>query len=64
MPADFLTPEVWKNWFGKKIQKNFTVNNNNKIIRAWYLSSKWRVCKSIVNNTNGGTSRTKLSTLS
>ena len=24
----------------KKIQKNFIVNNNNKIICAWYLSSK------------------------
>ena len=24
----------------KKMQKKFTVNNNNKIIRAWYLSSK------------------------
>ena len=22
----------------KKIQKNFILNNNNKIIRAWYLS--------------------------
>ena len=47
----------------KKIQKNFKVNNNNKIICAWYLSSKWLVCRSIVNQTNGGTSRTKLSTL-
>ena len=47
----------------KKIQKNFIVNNNNKIIRAWYLSSKWLVCRSIVNQTTGGTSRTKLSTL-
>ena len=35
----------------KKIQKNFIVNNNNKIIRAWYLSSKWLVCRSIVNQT-------------
>ena len=45
----------WKNWFGKKKQKNFIVNNN-KIIRAWYLSSKWLVCRSIVNQTTGGTS--------
>ena len=30
----------WKNWFGKKIQKSFIVNNNNEITRAWYLSSK------------------------
>ena len=27
----------WKNWFEKKKQKNFIVNNNKKIIRAWYL---------------------------
>ena len=47
----------------KKCKKNFLVNNNNKIIRAWYLSSTWQVCRSIVNQTNGGTSRTKLSTL-
>ena len=39
----------------KKKQKNFIVNNN-KIIRAWYLSSKWLVCRSIVNQTTGGTS--------
>ena len=35
----------------KKIQKNFIVSNNNKIIRGWYLSSKWLVCRSIVNQT-------------
>ena len=46
----------------KKIQENFIVSNS-KIIRAWYLSSKWPVCRSIVNQTTGGTSRTKLSTL-
>ena len=47
MPTDFLMPErkkiqlFGKTGFGKKIQKNFIVNNNdNKIIRAWYLSSK------------------------
>ena len=49
-------------FFGKidseKIQKNFIVNNNNKMIRVWYLSSKWPVCRSIVNQTNGGTRRT------
>ena len=53
-------------FFGKidseKNIKNFIVNNNNKIC-AWYLSSKWPVCRSIVNQTSGGTSRTKLSTL-
>ena len=27
----------------KKIRKNFMVNNNNKIICIWYLSSKWPV---------------------
>ena len=32
-----------------KTQKNLTVNNNNKIIRAWYLFSKWLICRSIVN---------------
>ena len=46
MPPDFLTPEhkKKKNFFGKidseKIQKNFMVDNNNKVIRAWYLSFK------------------------
>ena len=30
------------------MQKNFIVNNN-KIIRAWSLSSKWPVCRSVVN---------------
>ena len=48
----------------KKMQKIFVVNNNNnKIIRPWYLSSKWPVCRSIINQTTGGTSRTKLRTL-
>ena len=47
----------------KKIQKNFIVNNNNKIIRVWYLSSKWPISRFIVNQTNGGASRTKLSNL-
>ena len=51
-----------KNWVGKKIQKHFIVSNNNKRIRVWYLSSKWPVCRLIVNQTNGGASRTKLST--
>ena len=54
-------------FFGKidseKNIKNFIVNNNNNKICAWYLSSKWPVCRSIVNQTSGGTSRTKLSTL-
>ena len=52
------------------MQKNFIVNNNNKIIRACYLlsvtcylSSTCPVCRSIVNLTTGGTSRIKLSTL-
>ena len=68
MPPDFLTPERKKiPFFGKsdsekKYKKNFRVNNDNKIIRAWYLSSKRPVCRSIVNQTNGGASRTKLST--
>ena len=71
MPLDFLMPERKKKkrkeknkkliW--KKIQKHFIVNNNNKIICVWYLSSKWPVCRSIVNQTTGGISRTKLSTL-
>ena len=38
-------------------------NNNNKIIRAWYLSSKWPVCRSIVNQTTVGRGRTKFITL-
>ena len=46
----------------KKIQRNFIAYNNDKIIRAWYLSSKWPVCSSIVNQTTGGTSRTTLIT--
>ena len=43
MPPDFLTPERKKKiqFFGitdsEKIQKNFIVNNNNRIIPAWYL---------------------------
>ena len=42
MPPDFLTPERKKIQFfekidsKKKIQKNLVVNNNKKIIRAWY----------------------------
>ena len=47
----------------KKMQINFIVNNNHKMIRAWYLSSKWPVWRSAVNQTNGGTSKTNLSTL-
>ena len=47
----------------KKIQKILIVNNNNTIIRAWYLSSKWPVCRSVVNQTTGWASRTKLGTL-
>ena len=47
----------------KKKKKNFIVNNNNKIIRVWYLSSKWPIFRFIVNQTNGGASRTKLSNL-
>ena len=46
----------------EKNTKNFIVNNDN-IIRVWYLCSKWSVCRSLVSQTNGGTSRTKLSTL-
>ena len=43
MPPDFGTPERKKTPFflekliRKKIQKNFIVNNSNRIIRAWYL---------------------------
>ena len=46
MPPDFLTPErKKKNNFlekliRKELQKNFIVNNDNKIMRAWYQSSK------------------------
>ena len=45
MPPDFPTPErkkyfFFENLISKKIQKIFIVSNNNKIIRAWYLSSK------------------------
>ena len=54
--------DLLKNWFGKKYKKNFKVNNNNTIICAWYLSSKWPVCRCKVNQTTGGTSRTNLST--
>ena len=71
MPRHFLTPERKKkeiHFFGKidskkKMQINFIVNNNHKIIRAWYLSSKWPVWRAAVNQTNGGTRKTKLSTL-
>ena len=52
----------WKHWFRKKTQKKFIVYNNDKIIRAWSRSSKWLVCRSTVNQTTGGTSRTRLST--
>ena len=42
MPPDFLTPERKKYNFlekliRKKVQKNFIANNNDRIIRAWYL---------------------------
>ena len=43
MPPDFLTPErrkkynVLEKMIWKKIQLNFTVNNNNKIVLVWYL---------------------------
>ena len=42
MHPNFLTPERKKKQFFGKIdsEKNFIVNNNNKIIRAWYMSSK------------------------
>ena len=58
-PLIFLRQNAKKKKFSeklirKKIQKSFIVNNNNKIIRAWYLSSKWLVCRSIVNQTTGG----------
>ena len=42
MPPDFLKNERRKNTIflekliPKETQKNFIVNNNNKIIRAWY----------------------------
>ena len=54
----FLEKLTWK-----KMQKNFIVNNNYKIILAWYLSSKWPVCRPIVNQINGGAGRAKFSTL-
>ena len=50
----------------KKIEKEKNTcknTNNDKIICIWYLSSKWPVCRSIVNQTTGVTSRTKPSTL-
>ena len=46
MPPEFSYARMQKKkqFFGKIdseiIQKNFKVNNNNEIIRAWYLSSK------------------------
>ena len=52
----------WEKLARKNIDKTFIENNNNKIIRTWYLSSKWPVCRSIVNQTTGEKSRTKLST--
>ena len=64
----FLCPNAKKiNNFGKfdseKTQKDVIENNNNKTICSCYLSSKWPVCRSIVNQNTGGTRRTKLSTL-
>ena len=56
MPPNFLLPDR-KN----KIEKNFIVNDNNKIIRTWYLSSKLPVLRFIVHQTIGGTGGTKLS---
>ena len=50
----FLEKLIWK-----KIQKNFIVNNNNKIFCPWYLFSKLPVSRFIVNQTNRATSRTK-----
>ena len=40
MPPDFLTPERKKIFFRKidSKKKNFIVGDNDKIIRAWYLS--------------------------
>ena len=54
----FLKKLIWT-----KIQKNFIVNNNNnnKMTLAWCLSSKWPVCRFIVNLTTGRKIRTKLS---
>ena len=46
----------------KKIQKNSMVNNN-KIICACYMSSKWPIWRSLINQTTGGTSRIKFYTL-
>ena len=47
-----------------ELEKNTCKNtNNDKIICIWYLSSKWPVCRSIVNQTTAVTSRTKPSTL-
>ena len=51
------------NIYSEKNTKNFIVNNSNKIIHIWYLSSKWLSCRSIINQATGGTSRTKLSPL-
>ena len=58
MPPDFFFEKL----ISKKIQKSFIVNNTNETIRVWYLSSKWPVCRSIVNHITGGRSRTKFST--
>ena len=52
----------WK-IYSEENTANFIVNNSNKIIHIWYLSSKWLSCRFIINQTTGGTSRTKLSTL-
>ena len=45
----------------EKYKKNFIVYNNNKMIRAWYLSSGWPVCRFMVNRTARGTGGAKLS---
>ena len=49
--------------YSEKIRKNFIINYNNKKIRAWSLYSKWPVFRYTVNQTTGGTHKTKLSTL-
>ena len=60
MTPDFLTKELKKiHFFGKidsaKNTKKFYIYNNN-------MSPKWPVCRPIVKQANGKTSRTKLST--
>ena len=49
--------------YSEKIRKNFIINYNNKKICAWSLYSKWPVFRYAVNQTTGGTHKTKLSTL-